>query len=254
MNFAGHHNRSQRAAGATLLEIALALPFTLLGLFFLIWVGLTIHAKTSLDAAVTRALRLASTRGVDELLGVEVISDVQRWNDGVATTRLPQLLSRNVNWSEAQDYYKKLLLNVFAVYDDEGQPKEIEGLYNMPPEYIYALVYINEAMRQSIGEQIRYPCDPSNLEEGQGCMACSFLNPSTDQEHGMQPGFDAAHIFRAAGTSVPPPRRRIGVECRFQPSHILLSPIVALLRIIAGQASMPLIVLRRRMFFDIPEF
>ena len=222
--------------GATMLEIALTLPFFLIGIFLVIWIGVVIHGKSSLDAAVTKSLRLAATRGVNELLGVSIISDVQDWLDSGAvnpSSRLQGLLATE-EWDQAGPYYDELVSGVFSG----------KNLSDLPPEYIYALVYVNESMRQSVGPSLRSPCDPNDLANGGGCMACSFLDPVS-----YRSAFD-----EGTATSDDPPRRTMGLECRYQPAHFLLRPLVSLLAMIGGSTAAPLIVLKKRMFFDIPEF
>ena len=238
MSMTIERSSNQRTAerGATMLEIALTLPFFLVGIFLFIWIGVVIHGKSSLDAAVTKSLRLAATRGVDELLGVSIIDDVQDWLSSGSTNPGPRLqgLLATEDWGQAGPYYDELVSEVFS-----GR-----NLIDLPPEYIYALVYVNESMKQSVGPSLRMPCDPANLADGGGCMACSFLDPDS-----YRSAFDSG-----SPTSKPPPRRTMGLECRYQPAHFLLRPLVSLLAMIGGSTATPLIVLKKRMFFDIPEF
>src|SRR3990167_7360427 len=64
--------------GSVLLELALALPLFLMVVFIILFVAQAYAARTSLLSAVS-TVRQAYTRGHSELVGSEIISEVQAW-------------------------------------------------------------------------------------------------------------------------------------------------------------------------------
>ena len=216
-----------------MVELAIVLPFLLFGILFFIWLGIMMHAKSSLDSAVTRALRLAVTRGAEEISGVDTIPRIHGWlavpqtyGDSDVEPLLAYNLDPSTNW--------------LSWYDDRASEVFGGGFQSLPPEYVYAVVYVNESMKQSIGSSIKYPCDPASLENGSGCLGCWFLHPES-----LAPGEPYMDTV---------PRRRLGLECRFQPSSGVLKPLVAMLSLISTQTSSPLLVFKKKLFFDVPSF
>jgi len=229
-NQTDRRNRSER--GASLIEISIVIPFVLFGILIMIWLGLTIHANTSLESALTRSLRLAATRGVAENTGAQIISAVQNWEE----PRISDLLIHNVDPTDAMAYYDTMTANIFGNTNTT--------LKSLPPEYIYALVYLNESMKQSIGGGIRFPCKADDAESGVGCLDCSFLNPTS-----LEASFDGTPKLYTDQ----PPRRSMGLECHYQPSDSLVAPLSALIRLISGSGSKPLVVLKKRQYLDMPS-
>ena len=222
----------QSKAGATLVELAIVLPFLLFGVLFFIWIGVMMHAKSSLDASVTRALRLAATRGADEISGVDTIPRIHGWvaiPQTITDAQVEPLLAYNTPAGDWHSWYDQRANEVFG-----------QNFQDLSPEYVYSVVYVNESMKQSIGTSLKYPCDPADLSEGAGCLGCWFLNPET-----LNPG-EAYASFA--------PRRRIGLECRFQPATGLLRPLVAVLSMISTHTSSPLLVFKKKLFFEVPSF
>lgn len=217
-----------------MLETAVLLPLLVLGIFFFIWLGTVMHAKSSLDAAVARAVRLACTRGVSEVAGMEVIQRVQDWQRSGDDSGIEPLL-KNGDFSNWLEWYDDRSNQIFS---------GVSNLISMPSEYIYALVYVNEAMKQSVGAGVRYPCDPEDLVNGGGCLGCSFLNPDT-----LESGFPSEDPAQWAG---PPPRRSIGLECRYQPDHTILKPLVKFIAMLTGDLAEPLLVLKKKAIVDVP--
>jgi len=209
-----------------MIETAIFMPLVLLGILFFIWLGVTFNARTSLEAAVPRSIMLAITRGVNERVGTDIIQDVQRWHDDPAdvTDRLGKFLAKDVLFDpDALNYYQQHSTTVF----------DNRALNEMPQEYIYAQLYVNEAMKQSVGSVVKYPC------AGQpGCLNCAFLNPTTLDT--ITPYGDE------------PPRRKLGLECSYQLSSVLLDPIFSLLRLILGDAAIGPMIIRQRQFMDVP--
>ena len=238
-------NLNSRAArgerGAALVELALTLPIFLAGLLFFIWLGISFNATNSLKSAVPRAIRLAATRGPDDLLGTRIIGDVHAWRaDQNDEGRMPTLLSLpSEHWGTALKRYDE---SVAAVFGSSWT------LRDLPPEYTYALIYVNEAMRQSVGATLRFPCDADDPVDGAGCLECEFLNPDS-----LKP---ASQMLKDGDSpyDIDPPRRSIGLECRYQPQTAVVTPLVRLLSLLAGKTMASTIVFSHKQFMDFPEY
>ena len=172
------HYVAMNDRGATLLETAIFLPLGLVLILVLIWGGIFITSSASFDRWMTQAPRLM-TRGKESAMGKQMISQVQSWNasGGAIPTDLLPLLTSNVNASSAEDYLNGATMGVFA----SGGIK----FSDLPPEYIYAFVYLNQGLSEAIGPTVKFPCDPTaspaaaTEDAGPGCVGCEFLNPDT---------------------------------------------------------------------------
>lgn len=234
----GRAARGER--GVAFVELAMTLPIFLMGILFFTWLGISFNATNSLKSAVSRAIRLAATRGPDDLLGAEVISDVHNWRkDEDDVGRMPVLLSSPAkHWGDALTHYDAAVAAVFG---------SSWTLRDLPPEYTYALVYVNEAMRQSVGATLRFPCDANDPVNGAGCLNCEFLNPDTLKS--------ASQVLKDGDSAydIDPPRRSIGLECSYQPQTVVLTPLLRLISILAGETVTSTIVFSHRQFMDFPE-
>lgn len=206
--------------GSVLLEIAVLFPLFLFGIFFFLWLGTVFNAKSALTNAVARSVRLAITRSDPQLVGGHMIIDLEDFIDRrTESDRFKSLLSREVDWPTADHNYAEF---------NKDHPLRPRSLSDLPPEYLYSLVYLHEYLRQSLSGQIRYPCDPAlptsdSPPAGAGCIKC---------------------IFAGDGSS------EFGLDCQYQPSHFLLTPIVNLLRYIVGDALMPQVIIKRKLIFN----
>lgn len=207
---------SNQQSGAVLVEIAILFPLFFFGVLFFIWISTVFNAKSAMTNAVARAVRLAITRSDPNLVGGHTIEDLEVFiSSRVQSDRFKILLSNNVDWQNAEDNYEDF---------NAG-----DKLSDLPPEYLYSLVYVYQYLRQSLSGELRYPCDPALPTEedppaGAGCIKCSFAGNGTSE---------------------------FGLDCSYQPSHILLTPMVNLLRMVSGEALMPQILITRRLVFDV---
>jgi len=212
-----------------MVEIAFCLPFVLLFIFLIIWVSFSLHAKSSLDSALNHSIRLAATRGIKETVGSKIISDVQDWTGGGPISGpLQLLLANNRTWlGDADTYYTHLTQNTFPA---------LASMADLPPEYIYFYIYVGEEMRESVGDYVKFPCDP-NAADGAGCLSCAPLNPDS---------------LTVSPYAADPPRRSMGFECSFRPSGVFVEPVVGLLRLLSGDNLTSLFVVTRKVYYDMP--
>lgn len=211
-----------------MVEIAFCLPIAMLFIFGIAWISFWLHAKSSLDSALNHSIRLAATRGVQETVGSAIIQDVQDFTNGYGmSTDLQDLLTYNVPWdSTVETYYDDLTEATFSSHT----------LQQLPPEYIYFYIYVGEALRQSVGDYVKYPCDPTE-PDGAGCLSCAPLNPTT---------------LDLTPTTDEPPRRSMGFECSFRPASVFLSPVAGLVKIISGAEMSSTATITRKVYYDMP--
>jgi len=224
-------SNTQRQTGGVMLETALVLPLFLIGVLTFIWLTYSINLRSSLTSSISRALRLAVTRGNEEIVGSRLIEDIDDWLDGQnPTPRLEAMLaSHDIGWQNAEVHYN----------NNTTWPVFHRSLRQMPPVYTYVLVYLNEGMRQSVGSSLRFPCDPHAGQAGTGCMSCTFLNPDNMKKD--QP-------YQGLSGSNEPPLQSLGLECEVQPHNFILSPIFSLLRYVLGAATAPDFTIQQRSF------
>lgn len=247
MSMPKFHGPQER--GGYLVEFALGLPVVLLLIFIVIWISVILHARSTLTVVLGQALRLAATRGDSSLVGTDIIPDIQAWTGDPAQVAPPAslnqfLASPDLEATTYWDYYNTVSLD--PVFGGVAGTSGSVRLNETQPEYIYALVYFNQSLRQSIGPTVRFPCDPT-LADGSGCVSCVFLNPNSlfSNAVGPQDPWDTA-------VDGPIPRRRLGMECQYRPSSVFLDPVVKLLRIIAGPAAISPIIITRTKYHDAP--
>ena len=241
-------NKRKSQQGAIYIEYIFTIPLVLFGVFFFIWIGFIFNAKSAFTTSIYRSLKLGATRAqaLDQG-GVHLIPEVGDWlaspsgTSPVGFGRLGQLLAHGVDWTDAIEYYKADGLN-----PDPNKPDRPVGwvfdsdLHDMPAQYTYALIYAYQAMQISIGDTVRYPCNPDlNSKEASGCLRCIYVNPDSDP-----PG----DIYSQADDDAPV--GNYGFHCRFQPSHTFLNPIITALSILTGDIDRPLVVFERKFFFQ----
>lgn len=248
-----HLKKFADSEGGVAVESALVLPIFILGVFFFLWIGVTLNDKAALSSAVTRAVRLAATRG--SLAGarnqdIHQIADIEDWiSSGGATlsTRLQELLVHGVDTQDAFDKF----------YSASNQTTDVfqRPLYQLPASYTYALVYFNEAIKQSIGSSVRFPCDPNDTDgtdpqHGYGCVECKFLNPSTlDYTFWNSRGpNNGGSILR---NDVP--AYQVAMDCKFRQASFLIGPLSRLLSIVTGDTSSSIFILNKNASFNAPR-
>lgn len=227
--------------GVVFTEIALLLPIIISFVFFSLWIGVTLNARTSFTSALGNAPRLALTRGDATRSGTALIAAIESWHEsGEVSQDLLRLM--------ASSHFQPFDINYYNLLDPQHSPTvEVFGrtLQEMPPAYSYVLVYTYEALHQSVGGSLRYPCDPyghSNHDalSGSGCLSCRFLHPFD-----YSPG---APLVRD------PPITRIRLSCDFQPDNTLLRPALRFLSLLGGRdVTQKALVINRKVVFDIAE-
>lgn len=254
---ARHHPAAE--SGATLIETLIILPLFLFLILLVIWYGVSLNERATLDTAVGHGIRLAATRGNTRLVHDEILTSVHTWNGeaiGTSVFTHPKLKELLVfpgtlpDGSPAQWGDVRPILNHDVVGAFEGTLSDLYGgqtpFQKLPPEYIYTIIYIHQTVRQSLGDSVRYPCNP-NDPDGAGCLLCSFLNPETFT---AQPNLQ----YNVGHPGEPPPTNLIAVECSYRPATFLLTPLVKMLSMVSpnGYAFSPytLTVRRRFTFFN----
>lgn len=207
------------------------LPLILVSLLLMLWAGLLLHSQISLNSAMMNGLRLAATRGVAERAGSIQLSDLQKWKDGYdPTERLKVVLTTNriADWDEA-----------LAILNNWSQDNFGRDFRNLPLEWQQTLIYVQEAARISIGEAVRYPCDPaSNSDDSIDCLLCQIVS-----EDSLTPG----------GGQPPRNTGRTAISCAYQPNNLVLNFFLGLLSTITGDRIEPRLLIRRTTFFDLPK-
>ncbi|MBN8550318.1 MAG: hypothetical protein J0M12_13465 [Deltaproteobacteria bacterium] len=219
--------------GATLVETVIVLPLFLFGVLYFIWWAVTINERTALETGVGNAIRLAATRGNPGLVRKKLISQVHAWNeagDGVAPTGYSPVEELLI-WPPAAWNDVKLYFNDDMIAPLLGVEPLLSAPYfqKLPPEYIYTIIYVLQSLRQSIGNSIRFPCDPS-APDGAGCVLCKFLNPVT---------LDSTPLTSNSPAPSEIPRRTIALECTYKPASHLLGPLRGMLSAISGPLGGP---------------
>ncbi|MBN8550902.1 MAG: pilus assembly protein [Deltaproteobacteria bacterium] len=209
----------QRAA--TLIETAIILPLFLFFILFVIWLGISFHEKATLSTSLGGGLRAAATRSDFFLMNSStgILPAVQAWSGGSPDPALKPVLAHNApgpsDWGE--EFYDSV----------DGTSKVFGGLPlgSLPKPYIFALIYVHESLRQSLGGSVRYPCDPYSSTDPAGCVGCRFLNP---EDGSLDPYVDGS------GNLLPPPTDRLGLQCDYRPANFIIGPLTRILGQITG--------------------
>ena len=218
-----------------ILEVVIILPLFLLGLFLVIWIAYISNARASLGSAVENAARLAGTRGKPGLYQGEAISSYDFLRSGAikaldeyhlsrsipSDQKRRELLTYKVEGHHFAEFYDGYVKTVF-------EPIGIEKLSDLPAHYSYALAYAARAMRMSVGESIRYPCDPydtNDSKQGEYCLLCRPVNPVTKDDTPFDPADypneDETIIFR-----------RLALRCDYKPGGFVVKPIMAMFNLL----------------------
>lgn len=194
-------------SGISMVEAAIGMPIFLIVVFGLMWFGITMNQKSTFNYALGLAPRMALPRGDRHVIGSEVISGVQNWiASGNATppASIRPFLATSGELGGAFGAGGTYMssLNTLGASGNIG---------NVPAPWIYALIYFYQTLRQGAGSSLRFPCDPTDVVNGDGCAICENRLP--------------------AGQSLPTnyDRRYIEIACKFRPSSVLLKPISGLI-------------------------
>jgi len=223
--------KTLRDGGAVLVELSMAIPFVLLIIFSSLWMTESLHANSSLTAAVGNSLRLGITRGDYEELGEDILEDVPNYIYGWGSfDRLETLLVTSDVASGSPvpplEIYNEPELGVLSAFQfPDGQGYRLEDL---PARYLYSLVYIKAAMKNSLGNNVRFPCDP-NASDGAGCLLCVFRNPDFPQTQVPYIAEDREDF-----------PRRIAIECSYRQRDTITSTLERLVAVVSGGNGAPL--------------
>lgn len=237
-------NAKQR--GAAMVEIVLSLPLFLAALLFFIWFSVLLNARISFTSAVVSAGRLAITRGKPNLVRHVLIPEINQFHqDGNWTG----VTTPNNLFSQGEADYQN-------IYNTWSNAKFGVNFSDLPLPFLYTFVYINEAMRISVGDTVRYPTDPTDpLAMGPGRMACEILNPCTRNSDPLAlPTTTCDGRTVTVNTIADLPLNRITLHCKYEPSNFVLAPMIRLIRLVAGAAGESLIVFDRSATIDVNVF
>lgn len=211
-------------AGASMVETAILLPLILIAIFIAIGLAVVANGRSALSSGMTEGLRLAATRGDNSLMGGEdIIAPVRSYISSLDLSELKLLISSGQ--IEEADY--ALFLNRCF-----GSIHDTTSLKTLPAQYIYTLIYINQALRQSIGPSLRFPCVPPGgspppgggdcpTARDAGCVSCYLINPTSLD-------------FTPSDTADP---NTYAIRCEYSPSNIFLDPIFRLFALFSPGSS-----------------
>ncbi len=248
------HNNVKSASGATVIETVIFLPILLILVFFCYWLGVMSNTKAAFSVAVKEALYLAVTRSDPLTLNLTAattlpsgsIPSVTTWINGSGSPQIDSLLYWNgssYNLSSDPNY------NVYySRTNSNGVLRSIapqQDLYDLPASYTYALIYIYQTMRQSVGDSIRYPCDPTpaNPNDGAGCLLCFFDDPINPGSGNL---FDP-NVDPSLNPNYGP--GNIAISCSFTPDTLIGNVLRALFRLVTGNSATPFVTLNQSALF-----
>jgi len=240
---------SARSRGASLIETAIVLPVALGAIFVIIGIAIMLNARSGLTSGMSQALRLANTRGNAALMGESVLGalDTYAASSSPGFTPIAPLLSSNVSETDAAAFYNTCFGAVYGV-----------ELRQLPPQYLYTLAYLHQALKQTIGPSIRFPCAPPGGAPPTGLNNCQPPAPSS-----REPGCIACYLLDsrdldlnpqtipAGGGALSLDPNRIALRCEYSPASVFISPAIALLGLFqSGGVSGPamLTITRDRVF------
>lgn len=250
--------------GAVLAELAIVLPIFLFAVAALLYIGFILSAQNSLTQAVSN-IRLALTRGKSEIVGAAgEISEFHTWSAfgggfGVCSSYSEPPLNGDIRRLLASPEFESTAFSSSGLYNSDVQETFSCGnssnanMRQLPPYYLYALTYVTQTMKQSVGASLRYPCDPT-LPDGGGCLHCRFLNPASDSTRNDSRGtvIWGTNICRHIYALDCPLFNTdyIGIECKYRPSSAVADLLFGFLRLIAGgSAAANSFVVTRSFFF-----
>lgn len=223
-------------SGVTLVETAILLPLTLAVMFIIIAIAVLFNARSSLSSGMSQALRLANTRANVALVGEKMLSPLNDYVDPntqlASFSSIAELVSTNVSQADAAAFLNTCFAAVYQL-----------PLSDLPPQYLYTLAYLKQALAQSIGPSLKFPCvppggqPPSGINQCQppapanrpaGCVSCYLLDP---RDFDLDPSTPSS-------TSPPDPNPdRLIMRCEYSPASIFIQPILSLLNLFSGGSS-----------------
>ena len=258
-----------------MVEAAILLPLFLFGVFFLLWIAVSVNARNGLTSAVENGVRLSLTRGQVELVGSRagsLLSAVSAATSGGFTPggQVATLLHRGKALSPwgGGGWYMQEWRKTFG---NSVNASEI------PPHYVMALAQTYEALVHSIGVAgLSFPCDPRGTgpNDGPGCARCTNLHPMSINDANARGRCEAGRTWSpptaaGAGTcsgsanlaiasldrpatagGAPFKLNWVGVECEYMPDNAILSPLLNLLQLLTGNPQTMQLIFTHRKFFE----
>ena len=204
-------SRGLRARGVVMVEAAFTVAVVLLVTLGAIVLTTMVNAKATLDVGVGRGLRMGATRGNIERSLSNVIPDIDVWQrtgtDAPPSTLKPFLFSAD---------------STLDHYDSWAEDRFKRKFRELPREWIYTMVYVNESLRQSLGGSLRYPCDAterSNLS----CLDCRFIDPLLRPPDGVSSSSDLR-------------LNPLRMECSYTPLAASFAPVLSLVEFLSGNS------------------
>lgn len=240
----GHPYSRRSNSGAVMLQAAIGMPLFLIIILFLVWLGTTLNARVSLETSLRSALRLATTRGIlastDDIRMMPSLEELLTGATSGDSRRAEKLMnSTDSSFLQALSY-----VNATTVRPIFGSSASLE---NLPREYAYALVYLNQALKTSIGNaNFKFPCNASDpTKSDPGCLQCVFLHPECMD---LTEIADTSALCKTAGRTkrTPPPgiqwdadtfpRGQLAMRCFYRLPNSLWSPLIGLLNLMSPAA------------------
>ncbi|MCB0320558.1 MAG: pilus assembly protein [Bdellovibrionales bacterium] len=171
-------------SGAALLEIALTISVFLAIVFWALWFGFALHARTNFIASMGDGLLYGVTRSDStSFYDQSAIPSLNNFhNSGVVPTDASRadeahqlmtlLYHKGKSQSESDDAFDLAHVESQVIAPVFGTSAKFDDL---PLSYLYTLALTHEFMRLKIGaELVRYPCSGEPR-----CLRCEFVNPDS---------------------------------------------------------------------------
>lgn len=210
--------------GATLLEVAVTTPIFLGIIFFLLWLIEVENVRYALSYGTVSGVRLAVARfsEANDEIGVD-LRDSSLFTANLPPGSLPDAHEQFYEASFSRAYGADFSFNT------------------IPPLHRAALAYITQSLRQSLGNNFRMPCAPTDNDSGAGCVDCQFLNPQTWTLEG--PDQEITNVTES-----------IGIECRYRYTPTFLQPLANMFALLGvSDGALPLIDTTRRAIMFVPD-
>ena len=214
--------------GGVIIEFLIALPLFLLIILVIISASAINNAHTSLDFAVANAVRLAVSRGDDEIAAkIDVNYRIAKRVSGAqASSNFNEIFVYNPNNTlVVPNDYKSLILG-------SGDPQNVSTLA-LPTAHRLALALVYQYMKEAVGSMVQFPCDPDDLnnENRFGCMNCYFREELDNGCYLPVSGFSGKPQGCAedqVSDDVELPEMYINLTCRYLPNEPALKMLTSI--------------------------
>ncbi len=182
-----------------IVEIAIAMPIFLFFVYIFIWLAVARNQITSFSSAVHFGTRLSITRGKKEVMGYDPLSE-----NGL----IPVLDKTTIDSNDA--IVKSILStedlenSMSYTYDEWSQETLGLNFNELPNYYFYALAFIYQSLKRSVGNSVRFPCDPkdphnNDPQKGDMCLKCTFINPKANDPYDGSPAYELETLNKSIG-------------------------------------------------------